>query len=91
MAPPGVPLFRPGARGGPLRIEEQPTALAQEPTPVHSHRDPVAADPDLAKLVVAGDAELLVEKTEPQNNMKLHHNQHHPTRVCCGGHGSMAR
>jgi hypothetical protein len=74
MAPLGFPLFGPGPSGGPLRTEHEPTTLANEPTAVDGQRDPMAADPLFAKLVIAGDAELLVKNTRRQNNMKLHHN-----------------
>ncbi len=62
MAPLGFPLFEPGPSGSPLRTEHEPTTLANEPTALDGQRDPVTAEPELAKLVVAGYAELLVKK-----------------------------
>jgi hypothetical protein len=64
MAPLGLPTFGPGAGGGPVRVEHQPPALTHEPTTVDGQRDPVTADPLFAKLVIAGDAELLVKGAE---------------------------
>jgi hypothetical protein len=84
-------LFWPGAPWSPMRTEDQPTALAHEPTAVHSYRDPVTAEPLVAELVVAGYPELLVENALLRNNMKLHHKQPDAHQVWSGGHGSMAR
>ncbi len=64
MSPVGLRLTGAGPRGGPLRTEHEPTTLADEPTAVDRERDPVTAEPELAKLVVAGDAELLVKKAQ---------------------------
>jgi hypothetical protein len=95
MAPLGFPLFGAGPPGGPLRTEHEPTTPANEPTAVDGQRDLMTADPLSAKLVIAGDAGLLVKNPERQNNMKLHHKWYHFTRsahkVWVGGHGSMAR
>ncbi len=76
MAPLGFPLFepcRPASPLRPLRTEHEPTTLANEPTAVDGQRDPVTAEPELAKLVVAGYAELAVKDARERNNMKLHH------------------
>ncbi len=65
MAPLGFPLFepcRPAVPLCPLRAEHEPTALADEPTALDGQRDPVTAEPELAKLVVAGYAELPVKE-----------------------------
>ncbi len=55
----------------------------------------MTAYPLFAKLVVAGDAKLLVKDPWQQNNMKLHHKRHYfispAHKVWVGGHGSMAR
>jgi len=77
MAPLGFPLFEPGRSGTPLRTEHEPTALANEPTAVDGKRDPVTAEAELAKLVVAGYAELPVKEALRWNDMKLHHERSH--------------
>ena len=80
MAPLGLPLFepcRPAIALRPLRTEHEPTALADEPTAVDGQSDPVTAQPELAKLVVAGYAELPVKEAWNWNDMKLHHKRSH--------------
>jgi hypothetical protein len=95
MSPVGLPLFGAGPPGGPLRTEHEPTTLAHEPTALDGQRDAMTAYPLFAKLVVAGDAKLLVKDPWQQNNMKLHHKRHYfispAHKVWVGGHGSMAR
>jgi hypothetical protein len=62
MSPVGLQLTGASPGGGPLRTEHEPTTLANEPTAVDRHGDPVTAEPELTKLVIAGYAELLVKK-----------------------------
>ena len=91
MAPLGFPLFQPGRSGSPLRTDHEPTTLANEPTALDRQRDPVTAEPELAKLVIAGYAELLVEKMERRNDMKLHHKRSHVARSGSQGLDRRAR
>jgi hypothetical protein len=98
MAPLGFPLFEAGLSGSPLRAEHEPATLANEPTALERQRYPVAAEPEPAKLVVPGYAELLVKEGYGRNDMKVHHKRAHSAssqglahKVWTGGHGSMAR